>query len=204
MSAQSPGFDTFSDPVSLIPELKAKGISWIALYYFHTSGFKKLLTHDIALALSKAGFYVVAVYENGEPTTIEYFTPTRGSFDLATIQLRVQQCEQPSGSCIYATVDFEVEESDLDKIGAYFKELQPIRKTHLLGAYAEGLVLEYLLKENLIDKAWLSQSKGFYDYQKFIDSGKANIIQGIETTQLGEDIDKDISNGNAGGFKVLT
>jgi hypothetical protein len=179
--------------------LLAKGIKWVACYYFYQSAFKRLLNYDEAVILSKY-FWVVSVYENGSPTTAAYFTTKRGMFDLSTALSRANAAKQPNNTSIYFTVDYDASESDLVAIKAYFEALQPMRKTYLLGIYGSGMVCKFLKDAGLVDKTWLSQSTGFPGYTEWL--SQADIVQGRETTVDGLDVDLDTSMGNAGGWKI--
>lgn len=183
------------------PALKADGVAAIACYYFNTSGFKQLLTRAVATALSK-DFWLISVWESGQPTSGDYFTRVKGKLDGAAAVKRALAAGQPKGTVIYAAVDYDASASDLTGIRAYFEAFQAelAAAGYLTGVYGSGRVCAFLKGAGLVTKTWLTQSKGFAGYQTWLPC--ADIVQGAEKTIHTIDADLDETNGAAGGWKV--
>lgn len=197
-------FDTYrADLVAQkAAEIKAEGISAVGLYYFASSAFKRLLTRDLARQISAAGLYLFSVWENGFPTTGGYFTQSRGAYDGARAAACALSAGQPSGTPIYFAVDYDASVSDLAGITAYFTALKPLLKAdgYLAGVYGSGLVCRHLDDAGLVEKTWLSQSRGFSGYEGWL--AHADIVQGPSQQLLGMDVDTDTTTGSAGGWQV--
>lgn len=197
--------DTYKvqEVVANAARLVAAGYTAVGLYLFRSSAFKQKLTRAAALAISKAGLYIFTVWENGQPTTAEYFSALRGDSDAVYAIEEAEAIGQPKDTPIYFAVDYDAKEADLAYITAYFRQVRPkvVAAGYKVGAYGSGMVLAHLASLGLIQYSWLSQSKGFAGYQAW--KAKANIVQGASTTILGMDVDTDTINGNAGGWKII-
>jgi len=198
----SRGLDSPTSLASVATDLVSKGYHWVARYYFKVSKFKDQLTKPEAQALSKAGLYIVSVFESGFPTSVKYFTAAQAHDDASVAYARAKAAGQPDGTAIYFAVDFDAEAGDLPTIKSYFETVVALMAklgTYEVDAYGSGAVIEYLKGLGLIKKGWLAQSRGWSKYED--ESLRAEIVQGGEMNVLGRDIDVDESNGNAGGWK---
>lgn len=191
-------------PKNLAPhaaDLVAKGYGWVARYLFDHSSFKDLLTHSEAVALSKAGLYIVSVWENGFPTTDGYFTAAQGGIDGAHAARHAFDAGQPAGTPIYFAVDHDV---DPHITLPYFQQvrvgLRGAGAHYLAGVYGSGAVCELLHNGGFVSHTWLSQSKGWRGYLD--EKAVADIVQGSEVGVVGIDVDLDVSDGAAGGWRV--
>ena len=183
-------------------EVVKDGFKSVCVYYFAESDFKRPLTRSEAVTLSEAGLYILAVYENGFPTSGDYFGSSRGRYDAQIALQCAVAAGQPAGSVIYFAADFETQEQDLPNMDAYFRAIQPLLKArgYTVGAYGDGILLRYLTERGFISHSWLSESTGWQGYAEW--KGKANITQSPSGPYLGMDIDMDSTDGNAGGFQV--
>ncbi len=176
------------------------GYIWVGRYI--NPGKAEPLTHAEASHLNTMGLFVVSIWEEGSPTHIGYFTTDRGTEDGTGAVSAAQSIGQPAGTPIYFAVDYDAAESDLTQIGEYFIALHSIVRNanYFVGVYSSGLVCQYLSNIGYVSQTWLSQSKGFAGYSTWLPN--ANIVQGIETTFDGLDVDLDSSNNDAGGWKI--
>jgi hypothetical protein len=195
------GFDTPGDPTSIAAKLVSEGYTFVAMYYFKSSAFKKLLTKERAAALSNAGLYIVSVFENGYPTRATYFTAEKGLYDATWAVQRAQEATQPQGSPIYFTVDYQ---GTVKLAKEYFRKLSAkVRSNgYKVGVYGSGEICKALKEADLVDYTWLSQSTGFPGYTEW--KPKANIVQGKQGQLHGLDVDVDTSNPilGGGGWKI--
>ena len=72
------GLDANVDCAAHAPCLKEAGVDFVGRYYKFVAGAEPL-TRTEALALSQAGLFIVAIYENGFPTRAGYFSMPRAS-----------------------------------------------------------------------------------------------------------------------------
>lgn len=194
----SKGFDTPNNPIGKLTRIKADGIGFVGMYYFHSSGYKTLLTAEIAYAIAGAGMYIVSVWESGYPTTAGYFTGAQGSTDAAGAVGRAKEAGQPDSTPIYFAVDGDVPPSAID---TYFRTLAPIVHAagYTVGVYASGAVCAHLAAEGLVSHTWLSQSRGWSGYASW--RPHADLVQGVTASYHGLDVDWDESpNGRGGGW----
>lgn len=196
--------DTYdmSGAVANAAVLVRDGFQSIGGYYFHSSAFKQLLTRDVARKLSAAGLYVFSVWEDGQPTHGSYFSTIKGQIDGARAAACALEAGQPTGTPIYAAYDYDAAPGDLPGIDAYAEAFRAALTSHgyTAGCYASGLVCRRLKAAGLVEKTWLTQSTGFAGHADWLP--QADIVQGPSCVLHGIDIDTDITNGNAGGWKA--
>ena len=90
---------------------------------------------------------------------------------------------QPKGTQIYATVDYDPDDSDPNgpmingPISAYMKAFQSAIKPagYLASVYGSGRTCRILMANGLAKTGWLTQSTGFAEYDVF--KPKAGIVQ---------------------------
>lgn len=202
------GIDATQDCSSHAGALKAAGYGFVGRYYFSIVSHAKVkLTHAEALALSAAGLFIVAVFENSSNSS-GYFTHAKGVSDgTAAFRYAADHVKQPFGSPIYFAVDYDASTADLNGgIAAYFRGVAEAFEaerhggaTYPIGVYGSGLVCGGLSTHGLVTYTWLAQSTGWSGYHTFTGW---NIKQGPETTVLHLDVDTDETHGKGGGFQV--
>jgi hypothetical protein len=205
------GIDVAGDVTERLPQLKAAGISFVFRYlatFTHIKG--KILTLAEAQAISRAGLKVGTVWENGEPTTAEYFTTDQGKDDaIAALQV-AYYAGQPKGTPIYFAVDCDL---SYDAVGLrlfnYFVGLRNgMAESYQIGVYGSGLVCEKMTDWALASYSWLAGAKEWQGYEAFL--SRATIVQGPLPKALlniglpESDSDGDIATtDDYGGFQVL-
>jgi hypothetical protein len=206
------GFDCY-DPQTLIKyqQFKKKGYSFVGRYY-GVAGAPKLLTKKDAENISRAGLQIVAVFETS-PTNIGYFSYDKGKSDLIEAVARANEVDQPSGSGIYFTVDFDAGAAELPVIGEYFKGIcdemrnftakDKNKRSWKIGVYGSFSVV-YYISHNVKEIEYIWQT---YAWSKGKIVPNYNIYQySNDISELGIKIDHDRqnpirANGN-GGFKI--
>lgn len=163
------------------------------------------LTFEEKDRITKGGLYIVSLYERN-PTRIEYFTKTQGKIDASSAIRNARELGQPAGTPIYFTVDYNASYSDIT--GGITEYLQVIKSVFVdegnpykLGLYGSGAVLSHF--QNTYTYTWLAGATAWmgsssytgwaikqYDPNTPIGSGAGKIV-----------IDKDKSNGAAGGWR---
>jgi len=205
-----PAVDTAATVEVLASAIAKKGYKAVGRYYSF-SKWKQLKPTE-AQQLIAAGLSIITIYEdsNDKPSS---FTGATGSQQAhQALHLAQEVIRQPKGSGIYFAVDYDASYYDyVHYIKPYFQAIQSVFKEagdpYRIGVYGNGLVSEHALKDGLVELTWLSQSKGFRDYEAFRKSRKWNILQGDSVKIHGTDFDSDtinLSNGDFGGFTNLT
>jgi hypothetical protein len=175
--------------------------------YYNTNNPSKNLTQSEAQALSDAGITLGAIWENGFPTSVGYFTYTKGVADAkAAYQYAINTISQPGGSAIYFAVDYDASTSDIsgaiaeyfNGIAAGFLQENPY-PIYEIGVYGSGNTCQYLSENGKVSYTWLAQSTGWGGYDTFTGW---SIKQGPEETLCGLDIDTDETTDDFGGFSL--
>ena len=204
------GLDVNQNCATIAPKLVADGYEFIARYYKITSGSHPL-THQEARALTDAGLSIVAVWENGFPTTSAYFSYSKGVHDgVAAYHMAQSDIQQPAGSPIYFAVDYDASHGDIiGGISDYFHGVRDGFNTigrkapaYPIGVYGSGGVCAWLLDHlPAVTYAWLSLSVGWRGHASFTrwnikqTAAPGGVIHGISA-------DLDESSGHSGGFKI--
>ena len=205
------GLDASVDLTRFASSLKAKGYDFAGRYYNINSPSKNLSLAE-AHILSKVGLNIVAVWENGFPTTTSYFNYAKGVHDgTSAYHYASEQIGQPGQTPIYFAVDFDASNADINAIIQYFKGIQDAYNTisqnnpvYSIGVYGSGLVCSKVLDSNIATFAWLSQSSGWQGSGTF---NNFNIKQGLDINECpelgGVNVDPDESpNDNEGSFLI--
>jgi hypothetical protein len=209
------GIDVAGDVTEQLPQLKAAGISFVFQYYANPAQTRipnKILTRERAQAISAAGLNVGAVYENGLPTTAEYFTTEQGRLDAADALANAARVGQRAGA-IYFAIDGDLSyDAVSSRLFNYFVGIrntipQDVRETPLIGVYGSGLVCEKMTDWALASYSWLAGAKDWAGYDGFLP--RATIVQGPLPKALlniglpESDSDGDIATtDDYGGFQV--
>jgi hypothetical protein len=174
------GIDIAGDARLHLGSLKAAGVEFIFRYYaLHTHIPGKILTLDEAQAISAAGFKLGVVYENGLPTTPEYFTSDQGKLDAQSALHCAASIGQPDGTPIYFAVDCDLSYAHVSTwLFNYFVGIRSIGldAAHPIGVYGSGLVCEKMTDWALANYSWLAGAKGWQGYEAFLP--RATIVQG--------------------------
>ncbi|SFJ34037.1 protein of unknown function [Paenibacillus sp. UNC496MF] len=204
------GLDTTVNCHSLARSIKEAGYDFVCRYYNRNNPGKNL-TREEAEALSAAGLHVVAVWENGYPTSPDYFSYEAGKKDGRDAHRCARSVGQPAGTPIYFTVDYDASRADLSgAVNRYmrgvldaFREEEAAGVRYDVGIYGSGLTCGSMLDafggSPGIRYAWLAESRGWSGYGKF---ERWNIKQLAGATVAGIPVDTNIANGDGGGFKV--
>jgi len=204
----SHGFDTTEDCTAHAEAIRSVGFRFVGRYYFDiVSHAKTKLTRSEAEALSAAGLFVVAVFENG-PDHPGYFSRAKGVSDgTAAFRYAADHIEQPQNSPIYFAVDYDASAADLsgviadyfDGIAEAFAAEKGDAAAYPIGVYGSGLACTRLLASGAATFAWLAQSTGWAGFATFT---HWNLKQGPSKTRVGLPVDLDESQGKGGGFQI--
>ena len=138
------------------------------------------LTHTEVTALRNAGFRIVSCFEEGNATSMAYFTRARGQHDGRRGFTQAQAVGQTADTPIYFAVDTDPEPSQRQTILEYFRgvadgyqqylsDMQAQKKeavTYAVGVYGSGCVLRWCQAEGLATWFWQAFAPGWCDNRK--------------------------------------
>jgi hypothetical protein len=202
------GVDSPMNCTSLAAAIKNSGYDFVCRYYNRKNPGKNL-TRAEASALTQAGLYIVAVWENAFPTNADYFSNESGSQDgRDAFQYARDTIGQPVGTPIYFAVDYDAVLADIHGgISDYmrgvidsFKSLSESGLCYEVGVYGSGLTCQSIMQAfPEVTYAWLSESSGWSGYHAF---DTWNIKQISGSAIAGTPVDTNVTSGDGGGFQV--
>lgn len=168
--------DTDSNVLNHIQLLQQKNVTALGRYYSAASW--KRITPREADAVAAAGIKLFTILENnGDP-------PLDGDAGIADAKLAMKQANligQPEGSAIYFALEHlpnGYKEIHIPGVRRYIKQVRSVfQGKYKVGAYSDGVILQALLADGLIDYAWLSASRGFEGSEAFYESGAWALAQ---------------------------
>ena len=201
-----PGLDSagnLKDQASLIKHL---GYYFVCRYY-NVNSPSKNLNSDEADELSFNDLYIVPVWENGYPTSVSYFSKSKGKSDAQNaINYAKNTIMQPLNTPIYFAVDYDATDSDISNaILPYFNGISDAMDAaddpYYIGVYGSGAVCSYIYKNVArVYYTWLSKSTKWRGYDIFT---TWDIKQGDSFFFNNIPCDKDDSiYSNGTGFKL--
>ena len=185
------GFDSNKDLTRFATSLANKGYDFVGRYY-NVNNPSKNLTLGEAHVLSQAGISIIAVWENGYPTSASYFSHAKGVDDgTSAYQYASSQINQPSLTPIYFAVDYDASAADINgPITEYFQGVMEGFNTisrnnpqYFIGVYGSGLTCDSILNVGNATYAWLAQSMGWRGSRTFT---RYNIKQGLPIVECAE------------------
>lgn len=188
--------------------LHSEGVRGIIRYYARTTQQpEKRITRGEAEAIIASGKSIAIVHQAGGASP-NSFSAAMGRADAEyAFRYAISEIGQPAGSTIYFAVDFDCGQSVFeDRVVPHFEAIHAVNtsgafaKQFDISAYGNGLVLDGLLKRDLIRQAWLSQSVGHYGSKEFKKSDRWTLFQRLPSTLCGIGVDEDILNGSAAGY----
>jgi hypothetical protein len=194
--------------------LKLKGVTTLIRYYCRPGLTWKRMSAVEAIAISKAGLSLAAVYQNRQSQDSDFseekgYASGKDAFDYAENVIF-----QPRDSAIYFSVDYDASQSALDKrIVPFFEGVQKAfteqasdETPYEVGVYGSGRTCRVLKEAGLVTRTWITQSTGFAEYQKFLKSGEWDLKQllPLKTPLCGLSGDPNEANPAHPGFGEFT
>lgn len=204
------GLDTPLDCTAHAATIAGSGVKIVGRYYrWPTSKFKSL-GHDEAVALSKAGLSILALWE-WTSDVIRNFSMNNGIDQGTSAANQALQAHQPPGTPIYFAVDFDASpEECCGGVADYFRGVRQafnnLGAKYQIGVYGSGRTCSWLLGHGLADYAWLADAPGWGGSNAFHDwhvcQGHADLhIAGLKPGGTG-DYDSNQVKQSAGFFRV--
>jgi hypothetical protein len=179
--------------------LKGSGVETIIRYYNRNMTAKVIRSAEFNTILA-AGLSLCIVHQRGGRDPKEYGAQN-GALDAKHCRTYGASLGQPATSAIYFSVDFDILKADLDRmVVPYFKAVRAEMANgaalpkYRIGVYGSGLTCKTLLDQGLVDFTWLSQSRKFQGTPEFRASNRWNLLQLLDDTVCGINLDPDIVN----------
>ncbi|NOU63190.1 DUF1906 domain-containing protein [Paenibacillus sp. LMG 31461] len=164
--------------------------------YLAPSGSWKRLTANEAVICSNAGLWIVSVFERGATNALA--GAAQGKDDGALALKYAKEVGQPEGTVIYAAVDTDVSSSHYNAIEEYLRSFDEQIQGYELGIYGEYEICEEMRIRGVVNKLWQT-----YAWSRGAKISDPNVYQyENDVIENGIGIDRDESNGDAGGWKV--
>ena len=169
------GISTNQNVLNYAQALQQNGIDFVFRYYSNVNAAKCLKRAE-GEALGDLGIQVAVVYEDG-PTSLAYFSSTRGHRDAVNAYFQGVQLHQPPGSAIYFAIDYDAKLADISgAILDYFRGVERGMSDagngsslYSIGVYGSGAACGFIKAHcPAVTLTWLAEStgwKGSRDYQ---------------------------------------
>ncbi len=206
------GISTNRNVASHAASLKQHGIDFVFRYYSRTTHQpEKRLTLPEAEAISAAGLELAVVYEDG-PTSLDYFSNSRGHLDGVNAHHYAQALHQPPSSAVYFAIDYDATFQHISgAIYDYFRGVdQGMRdagggsSSYTIGVYGSGAACRWLKAHySFVKYTWLAESTGWLGSSNYTDW---DVKQIIATGSLGgltlHDYEDCQAQDDFGGFML--
>ena len=134
--------------------------------------------------LHEDGLKVWSTWEKGYPDHYAYFSQAQGTIDgAAAAKYARQVLNQPAGTLIYATVDYDADGNNPcgPTINGRISNYMIAFKTEIssagyeAGVYGSGRTCRILIAKGFAKSGWLTEFRGFAEYAEF--APRASIVQ---------------------------
>lgn len=169
--------------------------------YLVPSGWKAL-TKDEAELIAEAGLDIVSVFETTGNQALG--GRTAGINDGYTAVEVAKQVGQPPGSCIYAAVDFEASQAQMNTIIEYIKGFSEATPEYTTGVYGSYAVVDAVWKAQACSRLWQTRAWSYGAQHPY-----ANVYQhdcgpqGLGLSMNGISVDLNEGYGNEGAWNTL-
>ncbi|GAA4828166.1 hypothetical protein GCM10023310_01120 [Paenibacillus vulneris] len=195
------GFDC-ATPLTLAKarEFVTSGFTFVCRYLAPTGSWKRLTAVE-ANNITEAGLWIVSVFERGADNALA--GAAQGTEDGRLALQYAKEIGQPEGSVIYAAVDTDVNSSHYAAVEAYLRAFDAQIDGYELGVYGEYEICKAMRDRGVVSKVWQtrawSQGRVIENYNIYQHDLGAT---GLGFEKNGMLIDEDLSNGDAGGWKI--
>ena len=203
--------DTTQDCTSKAAALRRAGYTTVIRYY-SVNAWKRLGPPE-AQALSQAGLMLGAVYQDRQNQPADFSLPQGSTAGQNALNYAQSVIMQPTGSAIYFSADFDpTAEVITNQILPFFQGVNTAMNSanvngaapYRVGVYGSGMTCRMVLAAGFAQCAWLAQSKGFAEYQTFLNTNRWSLSQQMPATVLGIGCDPDDTNPALPDFGAFT
>lgn len=208
--------DTPFNTKTKIPCLLSQGVRTVIRYYNFSNSQNfpdKRLELPEAQTLIAHGMQIAVVFQQRQ-NQMSDFTELKGIAAGRRAYRHAQDnINQPAGSGIYFSVDFDASNNEIESnIAPYFEGVKRAfteesggNPEYRVGAYGSGLVCRSLTEKGLINLTWLAMSRGFRGTREALNAGEFHLAQRAPATTLcGIGVDFNDSNPDRPDFGAFT
>jgi LysM repeat protein len=120
--------------------------------YLPTTDWKGLSLVEVEV-IKEAGLNLISIYEKGS-TKASYFTKDQGVEDANHAYQLAKSLNQPEGTAIYFTVDYDAQTKDFAGILNYFQGLKDTLQSYKVGVYGKFETIVLIQTKKLADYFW--------------------------------------------------
>jgi LysM repeat protein len=120
--------------------------------YLPTTDWKGLTLVEVEV-IKEAGLQLISIYEKGS-TKASYFTKDQGVEDANHAYQLAKSLNQPEGTAIYFTVDYDAQTKDFANILNYFQGVKDTLQSYKVGVYGKFETIVLIQTKKLADYFW--------------------------------------------------
>jgi LysM repeat protein len=120
--------------------------------YLPTTDWKGLSLVEVEV-IKEAGLQLISIYEKCS-TKASYFTKDQGVEDATHAEQLAKSLNQPEGTAIYFTVDYDAQTKDFAGILNYFQGVKDTLQSYKVGVYGKFETIVLLQTKKLADYFW--------------------------------------------------
>lgn len=198
MANNTQGFDCATPlNAALAAKFVLQGHTFVGRYLADKGSWKRLSPGE-AKDISNAGLYIISFLERWASRAGE--GAAAGSEDGKLALGWAKEVAQPEGTAIYFAVDYDARSKDFDGIEAYMRAASKEIPGYELGVYGSYEVVKAMYERGVTKK--IMQTYAWSNGMKFAFNSIFQYKNDIQVNGIG--VDLDISNGDAGGWKVAS
>lgn len=193
--------DVNVDVTKHLHALKSAGVETIIGYLNPLGQNEKALTPDRVRAIRDAGLRVGLVNEGWGDFAHHGISANAGARDARHALRMAPTLGVTDDAVIYFAVDTDATWGQIiSLVIPYFKAIRDNAAGCRIGVYGSGAVCETLLQQQLAEKAWLAQSRGWLRSKEFGLTDKWALRQLMPTSVMNVPCDPNVANGEFGDF----
>ncbi|MFM2066111.1 MAG: hypothetical protein RLZZ584_1020 [Pseudomonadota bacterium] len=209
--------DTPFKTSSKIDCLLSQGVGTVIRYYNFSNSATfpdKCLELAEAQLLASRGIQLAVVFQQRQTQVIDFSAAKGKAAGHRAYRYAQDSIDQPAGSAIYFSVDFDASPGEIaSNIAPYFEGVKRAfeeesggQPEYRIGVYGSGLVGKTLAGQGLTSLTWLSMSRGFRGTREALAAGDYHLAQlPPDTTICGIGVDFNDTNParpDFGAFKL--
>jgi LysM repeat protein len=157
--------------------------------YLPTTDWKGLSLVEVEV-IKEAGLNLISIYEKGS-TKASYFTKEQGVEDANHAYQLAKSLNQPEGTAIYFTVDYDAQTKDFAGILNYFQGVKDTLQSYKVGVYGKFETIVLIQTKKLADYFWQTyawsngqRAKNLHLFQYKNDTNAYGLTFGIDLVNI--------------------
>jgi LysM repeat protein len=168
--------------------LKKNGVTHVGRY-LPTTDWKGLSLVEVEV-IKEVGLNLISIYEKGS-TKASYFTNEQGIEDAKHAYELAKSLNQPEGTAIYFTVDYDAQTKDFAGILNYFQGVKDTLQSYKVGVYGKFETIVLIQTKKLADYFWQTyawsngqRAKNLHLFQYKNDTNAYGLTFGIDLVNI--------------------